>query len=46
MFEGAQALMNHFQEHCMRLPEGEVMMRMNCVVGEKAEVEKDFDILI
>ncbi|KAL8955704.1 MAG: hypothetical protein Q9183_006552 [Haloplaca sp. 2 TL-2023] len=44
VFEGAQALMDHLQEHRMRLPEGEVVMRMNCVVGDKAEVGEDFDI--
>ncbi|KAL8691442.1 MAG: hypothetical protein Q9224_004177 [Gallowayella concinna] len=44
VFEGAQNLMNHLQEHRVRLPAGEVLYRMNCLIGTRAPVEADFDI--
>ena len=43
-FGGAQMLMAHLQEHRDRLPTGEVLYRMNCLVGPKALLEDDFDI--
>ena len=43
-FGGAQMLMAHLQEHRDRLPTGEVLYRMNCLVGPKAPLEDDFDI--
>ncbi|KAL8801303.1 MAG: hypothetical protein Q9182_004568 [Xanthomendoza sp. 2 TL-2023] len=44
VFEGAQSLMDHLQEHRVRLPAGEVLYRMNCLIGTRAPVEADFDI--
>ena len=43
-FGGAQSLMDHLQEHRIRLPNGEVLYRMNCRVGQMARIEDDFDI--
>ena len=43
-FGGAQMLMAHLQEHRDRLPTGEVLYRMNCLVGPRAALEDDFDI--
>lgn len=45
-FGGAQMLMAHLQEHRDRLPTGEVLYRMNCLVGPRARLEDDFDINI
>lgn len=44
VFMGAEALMDHMQEHRIRLPLGEVLYRMNALVGEKAPPGADFDI--
>ncbi|KAL8811318.1 MAG: hypothetical protein Q9200_001901 [Gallowayella weberi] len=44
VFEGAQNLMDHLQEHRVRLPAGEVLYRMNCLIGTRAPVDADFDI--
>lgn len=46
VFTGAQSLMDHLQEHRIRLPAGEVLYRMNCLIGTRAPVEADFDINI
>ncbi|KAL8715022.1 MAG: hypothetical protein Q9220_000979 [cf. Caloplaca sp. 1 TL-2023] len=43
-FEGAQSLMDHLQEHRIRLPVGEVLYRMNCQTGPTASTDEDFDI--
>ncbi|KAL8790488.1 MAG: hypothetical protein Q9213_000640 [Squamulea squamosa] len=43
-FNGAQALMDHLQEHRVRVPVGEVLYRMNAIVGEKMPMEADFDV--
>ena len=43
-FGGAQMLMAHLQEHRDRLPTGEVLYRMKCLVGPKAPLDDDFDI--
>lgn len=45
-FEGIQAFMEHLSEHRDRLPSGEVLYRMNCLVGRQAAVDEDFDINI
>ena len=45
-FEGIQAFMEHLSEHRDPLPIGEVLYRMNCLVGRQAGVEEDFDINI
>ncbi|KAL8657816.1 MAG: hypothetical protein Q9226_001545 [Calogaya cf. arnoldii] len=44
VFRGAQALMEHMQEHRIRLPVGDVLERMNVLIEEKAPPEADFDI--
>ncbi|KAL8849690.1 MAG: hypothetical protein Q9221_005380 [Calogaya cf. arnoldii] len=44
VFRGAQALMEHMQEHRIRLPVGDVLDRMNVLIEEKAPPEADFDI--
>lgn len=46
MFGGIQALMNHLVEHREHLPTGEVLYRMNCLVGRQAAIDEDFDINI
>lgn len=43
-FGGAQMLMAHLQEHRDRLPTGEVLYRMNCLVGPRAPLQDNFDI--
>ena len=43
-FGGAQMLMAHLQEHRERLPSGEVLYRLNCLVGPRASLQEDFDI--
>lgn len=43
-FGGVQTFMNHLQEHRDRQPGGEVLYRMNCIVGRRAELNEDFDI--
>ncbi|KAG8530044.1 uncharacterized protein KY384_005526 [Bacidia gigantensis] len=44
VFEGVMALMRHLDEHRERLPTGEVLYRMNCLVGRQAKMDEDFDI--
>jgi len=46
IFGGAQMLMAHLQEHRERLPSGEVLYRMNALVGPRAALDEDFDINI
>lgn len=46
MFGGIQTFMNHLVEHRERLPTGEVLYRMNCLVGRQAAMDEDFDINI
>lgn len=46
MFGGIQPFMNHLVEHREHLPTGEVLYRMNCLVGRQAAIEEDFDINI
>lgn len=43
-FGGIKSFMAHLQEHRDRLPSGEVLYRMNCLVGRRAEPEENFDI--
>jgi len=43
-FDGIQQFMNHLVEHTEHLPTGEVLYRMNCLVGRQAAVEEDFHI--
>ena len=45
-FQGITAFMRHLVEHRDRLPNGEVLYRMNCLVGRQAGMEEDFDINI
>ena len=45
-FGGAQMLMAHLQEHRAWLPTGEVVYRMNALVGPRARLDEDFDINI
>ena len=46
MFGGIQTFMNHLVDHRERLPTGEVLYRMNCLVGRQAAIDEDFDINI
>ena len=46
MFEGIQTFMNHLIKHREYLPTGEVLYRMNCLVGRQAAIDEDFDINI
>ena len=43
-FAGIQSLMDHLVEHRENLPSGEVLYRMNCLVGRQATLNEDFDI--
>ena len=45
-FNGIQSFMDHLVEHRDPLPTGEVLYRMNCLVGRQAAPEEDFDINI
>ena len=46
MFGGIQTFMNHLVVHREHLPTGEVLYRMNCLVGRQAAIDEDFDINI
>ena len=46
MFEGIQTFMNHLIKHREHLPTGEVLYRMNCLVGRQASIDENFDINI
>ena len=46
IFAGIQAFMNHLVVHREHLPIGEVLYRMNCLVGRQAAINDDFDINI
>ncbi len=43
-FGGIDSLLNHLQEHRDPLPSGEVLYRMNCLVGRNAGPKDNFDI--
>lgn len=43
-FGGINSFMTHLQEHRDRLPSGEILYRMNCLVGRRAQQDEDFDI--
>lgn len=43
-FEGLESFMRHLVEHRDPLPTGDVLYRMNCLVGRRANPEEDFDI--
>lgn len=45
-FDGIQAFMAHLAEHRDPLPMGEVLYRINGLVGRQAAPEEDFDINI
>ena len=45
-FQGVTTFMGHLVEHRDRLPNGEVLYRMNCLVGRQAGMGEDFDINI
>ena len=45
-FTVIRSFMNHLGEHRDPLPTGEVLYRMNCLVGRQAAAEGDFDINI
>ena len=45
-FQGVQAFMQHLTQHRDPLPTGEILYRMNCLVGRQATVDEDFDINI
>ena len=45
-FDGVTPFMQHIAQHRDRLPTGEVLYRMNCLVGRQAGLEEDFDINI
>ena len=46
LFRGIQTFMNHLLVHREHLPIGEVLHRMNCLVGRQAALNEDFDINI
>lgn len=43
-FAGIQHFMDHLVEHREQLPTGEVLYRMNCLVGRQAAMDENFDI--
>jgi len=45
-FEGIANFMQHLVVHRDPLPGGEVLYRMNCLIGRQATMEDDFDINI
>ena len=45
-FQGVTEFMGHLVEHRSRLPTGEVLYRMNCLVGRTSGPDEDFDINI
>lgn len=43
-FGGVHSFLAHLQEHRVKPPTGEVLYRANCIVGQVADPEQDFDI--
>lgn len=43
-FGGIEGFMGHLRDHRERLPTGEVLYRMDCLVGRQASPTEDFDI--
>ena len=46
VFSGIANFVRHLVDHRDRLPTGEVLYRMNCLVGKEANATEDFDINI
>ena len=46
IFGGVKNFLAHMQEHRERHPAGEVLYRMNCVIGRTPSFEEDFDIAL
>ena len=46
VFDGIVNFVRHLVEHRDRLPTGEVLYRMNCLVGKQATANEDFDVNI
>jgi hypothetical protein len=38
--------MNHLQEHRDVLPQGEIVYRMNAIVGRSPDPDEDFDVAL
>lgn len=46
IFGGIPSFMSHIQEHRERPPSGEILYRMNCVIGRQASLDEEFDITL
>lgn len=46
IFGGIPSFMSHIQEHRERPPSGEILYRMNCVIGRQASLGEEFDITL
>ena len=46
IFGGVASLLTHLQQHRDRQPTGEVLFKMNCVVGRSPSPEEDFDVAL
>jgi hypothetical protein len=46
IFSGVASLMSHLQEHRDVLPRGEIIYRMNAVVGRSPDPDEDFDVAL
>ncbi|SLM38606.1 hypothetical protein LPUS_08877 [Lasallia pustulata] len=46
IFGGIPSLMAHIQEHRERPPSGEIVFRMNCIIGRQARLDEEFDITL
>ena len=46
IYGGVKNFLAHMQEHRERIPVGEVLYRMSCIVGRTPSAEEDFDIAL
>ena len=46
IFGGIPSFMTHIQEHRERPPSGEILYRMNCILGRQARLDEEFDITL
>lgn len=46
IFGGISSFMTHIQEHRERPPNGEILYRMNCIIGRQAGPDEEFDITL
>lgn len=46
IFGGIPSFMTHIQEHREQPPSGEILYRMDCIIGRQARLDEEFDITL